>query len=132
MPKSILFMFYSRSVIVSGLVFKYLIHFMYYFWISCEKVVHFDYLAWSCPVFPTPFVKKAIFSCCNSCLCHRLTIKACVYLQASSLYSILICLVTVFVLIATFPYVSIATLAFFLFPFAWNTFFHPFTFSLFL
>ncbi|KAB0385214.1 hypothetical protein FD755_000170 [Muntiacus reevesi] len=33
MPKSILFMFYSRSVIASGLVFKYLIHFMYYFWI---------------------------------------------------------------------------------------------------
>ena len=108
MPKSILFMFYSRSVIVSGLIFKYLIHFKYYFWIWCEKVVHFAYLAWTCPVFPTPFIEKAISSHCNSCLYHRLTIKECFYLLVSSLYNVLLCLVTVFVLISTFPDVGIA------------------------
>ena len=38
-------------------------------------------------------------------------------------------LVTVFVLKFILSDISIATSAFYLFPFAWNTFFHPLTFS---
>ena len=39
-------------------------------------------------------------------------------------------LVTVFVLKSILSHTGIATLAFFWFPFAWNTFFHPLTFNL--
>ena len=40
--------------------------------------------------------------------------------------------VTVFILKSILSSVSIATLAFFWFPFAWDTFFHPFIFSLYV
>ena len=53
---------------VSGLTFKSLIHFEFIF-VYGEKVVQFDSVVCSCPVFPTPFIDEVY----SGLLCHRLT-----------------------------------------------------------
>jgi len=46
---------------VSGLIFKSLIHFEFIFYIWCEKVVQFGYFACCCPVVLTPFAQESVF-----------------------------------------------------------------------
>ena len=74
MSKIVLPMFSSRSFMVSGLTFKSLMH-QVYFCTWCERVFRFDTFACNCPVFPTPFIKEAVFSpiVYSSLLCCRLT-----------------------------------------------------------
>ena len=56
---------------VSGLKFKFLLHFQFCAW--CERVVQFDSFACNCTVFPTLFIKRLSFPHCIFCLlCCRL------------------------------------------------------------
>ena len=62
MSKNLQPRFTSRSFMVSGLIFKSLIHFGFIFYIWYEKVVQFDYFACCCPVVLTPFAQETVFS----------------------------------------------------------------------
>ena len=64
MSKSILPMFSSRSFIVSGLTFKSLIYFEFFFCIWCKKVVQFHSFACSCPVSQHNLLKRLSFFHC--------------------------------------------------------------------
>ena len=73
MSKSVLPMFSSRSFIVSGLTFRYLIHFEFILYIVLESVlISFFYMQLSS--FPsTTYQRDCLFSILYSCLlCHRL------------------------------------------------------------
>ena len=59
MSKSVLPMFSSRSFIVSGLIFRTLIHFQFIFCVVL--VFYFHSFTCSFPVFPAPFIEEAIF-----------------------------------------------------------------------
>ena len=54
-------MFSSRSFMVSGIAFKYLIHFELIF-VCGARVVQFHSFACGSPVFLTPFVEQSLFS----------------------------------------------------------------------
>ena len=61
MSKSVLPTFSSRSFIVSGLMFRSLIHFEFIFVYGVRKCFHFILLHVSCPVFPAPIIEEAVF-----------------------------------------------------------------------
>lgn len=85
MSKSLLLRFTSRGFMVSGLIFKSLIHFEFIFYIWWEKVVQFDYFACYYLVVWTPFAQESVFSHCISLLLfHRLIDHVCVGLFLDS------------------------------------------------
>ena len=55
-------MFSSMSVIVSGLTFRFLIHFEFIFVYGVRKCSNFILLHVACPVFPAPLVEEAVFA----------------------------------------------------------------------
>ena len=54
-------MFSSKSFIVSGLTFRFLIHFEFIFVYGVRKCSNFILLH-ECPVFQTPFIEEAVFA----------------------------------------------------------------------
>ena len=61
MSKSILPVFSCRRFMVSGLIFKSLIHFgCISLW--CEKLVQFDCFECGCTTFPSPFIERTAFA----------------------------------------------------------------------
>ena len=62
MLESVLPMFSSRSFIVSGLMFRSLIHFEFIFCVWCQKVFQIHSFTSGCPVFPAPLVKETVFN----------------------------------------------------------------------
>ena len=62
MSSSVLPMFSSKGFIVSGLMFRYLIHFEFIFVCGVRKHSNFHSFTCSCPVFPTPFIEEAVFA----------------------------------------------------------------------
>ena len=63
MSKSVLAMFSSKSLIVSGLTFRSLIHFgfIYVYGVrECSNFILFHVAG--CPVFPAPLIEEAVFS----------------------------------------------------------------------
>ena len=66
--------FFSRSFMGLNRTFESLIHFEFIFYVWCERLAQFDFFACSCPVFPTPFLKRLSFLHCLFLFCwHRLT-----------------------------------------------------------
>ena len=61
MSKSVLPMFSSRSLMVSGLIFRNLVHFEFIFDVVLENVL-IALFTCSCLVFPPPFIKETVFS----------------------------------------------------------------------
>ena len=56
-------MFSSKRFIVSGLIFRSLIHFQLIFVYGVRKCSNFSLLhSSSCPVFPMPFIEEAVFA----------------------------------------------------------------------
>ena len=64
MSLSVLPMFSSKSLIVSGLTFRSLIHFKFIFVYGIRKYSNFILLHGSCPVFPALIIEEAIFAYC--------------------------------------------------------------------
>ena len=62
MSKGVLSMLSSRSLIVSGLTFKSLIHFEFIFVCGVRKHSNFHSFTCSCPVFPAPFIEESVFA----------------------------------------------------------------------
>jgi len=62
MSESVLPMFSSRSFIVSGLTFRFLIHFEFVFVYGVRKCSSFILLQVVDQFFPPPLVKKIVFS----------------------------------------------------------------------
>ena len=60
MSQSVLPMFSAKSFIVSGLAFRSLIHFQFFF-VWHQKVFQFHSFTCSCPVFPAAFVEETVF-----------------------------------------------------------------------
>ena len=60
-------MFSSKSFIVSGLIFRSLIHFQFIF-VCFWEVFSFHSFICCCPVFPAPFIEEAIGPIVYSCL----------------------------------------------------------------
>ena len=92
---------------------------LYYYCATNNFCLMFDNIC--CIFFDAPMLGEYIF---------KIVISACwidpfIIMKIPSLF-----LVTVFVLKSILFVISIATLGFFFFPFLWNTFFHPLTFSL--
>ena len=90
---------FSNST-VSGLTLKSLIYFQFIF-VYDEKVVQFDFFAYSCSVFPTPSIEQPVFLFpvyISYLLCCRLTNQITVGLFLGSLFcciDLCICLVLV-------------------------------------
>ena len=61
MSKSVLPMFSSRSVMVSCLTFRSLIHFEFIFVYGMSKCSNLSFMC-SCPVFPTQLIEETVFS----------------------------------------------------------------------
>ena len=57
-----LIMFFSRTFMMSQLIFKSFIHPEFISCVWCKLVVEFHFFACSCPGLPTPFVEEAIFT----------------------------------------------------------------------
>ena len=55
-------MFSSKNFMVSGLTFRSLIHFEFIFVYGVKKCSNFFFFVCSCPVFPAPLIKEAVFS----------------------------------------------------------------------
>ena len=53
-------MFSSKSFIVSGHIFRSLIHFEFIFVYSVRKCSNFIFFTCSCPVFPAPLIEEAV------------------------------------------------------------------------
>ena len=62
MSESVLPMFSSRSFIVSGLMFRPLIHFEFIFVYGVRKCFQFHSFTNGLPVLPVPLVKQIVFS----------------------------------------------------------------------
>ena len=87
MSDNVLLMFHFRNCIVSGLMFKSLIHFEFIFTYSVRKYSNFIL----CTVFPAPCIEEAIFSplyILASFVKDQLTIGAWVYLWDFQLISL--------------------------------------------
>ena len=88
-------MFSSKSLIVSGLTFRSLIHFEFIF---VYGVREFHSFTCSCPVFPAPLIEEAVFSplyILPSFIKDKVTICAWVYLWA--FYPVPLIYISVFV-----------------------------------
>ena len=86
MSGSVLPMFSSRSFIVSGLTFRYLIHFELIFVYGVKEWSHFTSFTCGCAVFPAPFVEEIVFPALHSLasfVIGQLTVGAWVYLGVS-------------------------------------------------
>ena len=78
-------MFSSKSLIVSGLTFRSLIHFEFIFVYGVKECSHFILLHVNCPVFPAPVIEEAVFSTVYilaSFIKDKVTIYEWVYLWA--------------------------------------------------
>ena len=64
MSLRVLPMFSSKSFIVSGLMFRFLIHFEFYFSVWSQEVFQFHSFTCSYPVFPAPLNEETIFLHC--------------------------------------------------------------------
>ena len=65
MSSSVLLMFSSKSFIVSGLTFRFLIHFEFIFVYGVRKCyfgMGLEHFTCSYPVFPAPFIEEAVFA----------------------------------------------------------------------
>ena len=62
MSESVWPMFSSKSVRISGLIFKSLIHFEFIFVYGVRKCSNFNFFTCGYPVFPAPFIEGAVFS----------------------------------------------------------------------
>ena len=63
MSLSVLPIFSSKSFIVSGLIFRSLIHFQFIFVYGVRKCSNFlFFFTRSCLVFPAPFIEEAVFA----------------------------------------------------------------------
>ena len=91
-------MFSSKSLIVSGLTFRSLIHFEFIF---VYGVREFHSFTCSCPVFPAPLIEEAVFSSVYmlaSFIKDKVTVCAWVYLWA--FYPVPLIYISVFVPVA--------------------------------
>ena len=87
--KSVLPMFSSKSIRVSGLAFRCLIHFEFIFCVRCSGVFSFHSFTCSCPVFPAPLIEEAVFSqlyVIASLIKDKVSVCAWVYLWPSILF----------------------------------------------
>ena len=57
-------MFSSKSFIVSGLTYRFLIHFEFIFVYGVKEYSNFLFLTYSCSVFPAPFIEEIGFFHC--------------------------------------------------------------------
>ena len=55
-------MFSSKSFIVSGLIFRSLVHFEFIFVFGVKKCSNSILLQCSCQVIPAPFIEEAVFA----------------------------------------------------------------------
>ena len=62
MSKCVLPMFFSKSFIVSGHMFTFLIHFEFIFVHGVRECSYFILLYVALPVFTAPFIEEAVFS----------------------------------------------------------------------
>ena len=100
MSQSVLPMFSSKSLIVSGLIFRSLIHFEFIFVYGVKECSNFILSYWtcSCPVFPAPLIEEAVFSplyILASFIKDKVTLCAWVYLWA--FYTVPLIYISVFV-----------------------------------
>ena len=65
-------MFSFRSFMVSGLLFKFLIHFELVYCVWCKVVFQFFSFVCGCLVFPASFIEETVFIICSWLLCHKL------------------------------------------------------------
>ena len=83
--KKALPMFSSKSFMVSSLMFDFNLFLTYF--CAYERVVWFDSLAYSCSVFPKPFIEEAIRpSIYSYLLCQRVIVNVSVGLFLSFLF----------------------------------------------
>ena len=98
MSQSVLPMFSSKSLIVSGLTLRSLIHFEFIFCVWCQGVFYFHTFTCTCPIFPAPLIEQAVFSplyMLASFIKDKVTICVWVYLWA--LYPVPLIYISVFV-----------------------------------
>ena len=62
MSESVWPMFSSKSFIVSGLVFRSLIHFEFIFVYGVRKCSNFIHFICGCPICPAPLIEGSVFS----------------------------------------------------------------------
>ena len=62
MSLSVLLVFSSKSFIVSGLIFRSLVHFEFIFVFGVKKCSNSILLQCSCQVIPAPFIEEAVFA----------------------------------------------------------------------